>query len=139
MITVYTDAAGKPHNIYGYCILETNEEKFIRSKFNIGSLEAEFFAMIEVLNTNTVRNSKHTIIYSDSETLIDFINRKIQAHKGTVARLLTIQILNIVDNMQTKPYFKWVPRESNLAGILIEDEVPKKINKNMLFRESLLR
>lgn len=139
MITVYTDAAGKPHNIYGYCILETNEEKFIRSKFNIGSLEAEFFAMIEVLHTNTVRNSKHTIIYSDSETIIDFINRKIQPRKGTVARLLTIQILNIIDNMQTKPFFKWVPRESNLAGILIEDEVPKKINKGMLFRESLLR
>jgi ribonuclease HI len=139
MITVYTDAAGKPHNIYGYCILETNEEKFIRSKFNLGSLEAEFFAMIEVLHTNTVRNSKHTIIYSDSESIIDFINRKIQARKGTVARLLTIQILNIIDNMQTKPFFKWVPRESNLAGILIEDEVPKKINKGMLFRESLLR
>lgn len=139
MITVYTDAAGKPHNIYGYCILETNEEKFIRSKFNLGSLEAEFFAMIEVLHTDTVRNSKHTIIYSDSESIIDFINRKIQARKGTVARLLTIQILNIIDNMQTKPFFKWVPRESNLAGILIEDEVPKKINKGMLFRESLLR
>jgi len=139
MITVYTDAAGKPHNIFGYCILETNEEKFILSKFNLGSLEAEFFAMIEVLHTNTVRNSKHTIIYSDSESIIDFINRKIQARKGTVARLLTIQILNIIDNMQTKPFFKWVPRESNLAGILIEDEVPKKINKGMLFRESLLR
>ncbi len=139
MITVYTDAAGKPHNIYGYCILETNEEKFIRSKFNLGSLEAEFFAMIEVLHTDTVRNSKHTIIYSDSESIINFINRKIQARKGTVARLLTIQILNIIDNMQTKPFFKWVPRESNLAGILIEDEVPKKINKGMLFRESLLR
>jgi hypothetical protein len=53
--------------------------------------------------------------------------------------LLTIQILNIIDNMEDKPCFIWIPRERNLAGMLIEDEVPKKINKNLLFRESLLR
>jgi len=53
--------------------------------------------------------------------------------------LLTIQILNIVDNLENKPSFLWIPRERNLAGILIEDEVPKKINKRMLFKESLLR
>jgi hypothetical protein len=39
MITVYTDASGEPHNIYGYCISETNEEKFIRSNGNYRSIE----------------------------------------------------------------------------------------------------
>jgi hypothetical protein len=53
--------------------------------------------------------------------------------------LLLVQILNILDNMENKPSFAWIPRERNLAGILIEDVVPKKINKNMLFKESLLR
>jgi ribonuclease HI len=139
MITVYTDAAGEPHNIYGYYILETNEERFIRSKFKLDSIEAEFLAIIEALNSNTVRNSKQIIIYSDSDSVIEFINRKLQTRKGTVVRLLTIQILNIIDNMEDKPCFVWIPRERNLAGMLIEDEVPKKINKNLLFRESLLR
>ena len=139
MITVYTDAAGEPHNMYGYCILETNEEKFIRSKFKLDSIEAEFLAIIEALNSNAVRNSKQIIIYSDSDSVIEFINRKLQPRKGTAVRLLTIQILNIIDNMEDKPCFIWIPRERNLAGMLIEDEVPKKINKNLLFRESLLR
>jgi hypothetical protein len=39
MVTAYTDASGAPHNIYGYYITETNEEKFIRSKFRLNSLE----------------------------------------------------------------------------------------------------
>lgn len=76
MITVYTDASGEPHNIYGYCISETKEEKFIRSKYRLGSMEAEFMAIIEALNSNTVRNSKQTIIYTDSESIVDFITRK---------------------------------------------------------------
>lgn len=139
MISVYTDAAGNPHNIYGYCILETNEEKFIRSKFKLDSIEAEFLAIIEALNSNTVRKSKQITIYSDSASIIEFINRKAQTRKGSIVRLLTIQILNIIDNMEEKPYFIWIPRERNLAGILIEDKIPKKINKNLLFRESLLR
>jgi ribonuclease HI len=139
MVTIYTDAAGAPHNIYGYYILERNEERFIRSKFKLDSIEAEFLAIIEALNSNTVRSSKQITIYSDSASVIEFINRKAQTRKGTVVRLLTIQILNITDNMEEKPYFIWIPREHNLAGILIEDEIPKKINKNLLFRESLLR
>jgi ribonuclease HI len=91
MISVYTDAAGNPHNIYGYCILETNEEKFIRSKFKLDSIEAEFLAIIEALNSNTVRKSKQITIYSDSASIIEFINRKAQTRKGSIARLLTIQ------------------------------------------------
>ena len=139
MVTVYTDASGMLHNIFGYYILETNEEKFIRSKFGLDSIEAEFMAIIEALNSNTVRNSKQTIVYSDSESVVDFIQRKLQARKGSIVRLLTVQILNLVDNMENKPFFVWIPRERNLAGILIEDEVPRKINKRMLFKESLLR
>jgi ribonuclease HI len=96
-------------------------------------------AIIYALNSNTVRNSKQNIVYSDSESVVDLIQRKVQMRKGSIARLLTIQILNIIDNMENKPFFVWIPRERNLAGILIEDEVPRKINKNMLFKESLLR
>jgi ribonuclease HI len=139
MITVYTDASGEPNNIYGYCISETNEGRFIQSKFTLDSVEAEFMAIIEALNSETVRHSKQTIIYCDSESIVDLIRKRVQKHKGGVVRLLIIQILNIVDNMENKPSFAWIPRERNLAGILIEDEVPKKINKNMLFKESLLR
>src|SRR6476646_10923880 len=139
MVTVYTDASGVPHNIFGYYILETNEEKFIRSKFGLDSMEAEFMAIIEALNSNTVRNSKQTIIYTDSESIVDFITRRVHKPRGSIVRLLTIQILNIVDNLENKPSFLWITRERNLAGILIKDEVPKKINKRMLFKESLLR
>jgi ribonuclease HI len=139
MITVYTDASGEPHNIYGYCISETKEEKFIRSKYRLGSMEAEFMAIIEALNSNTVRNSKQTIIYTDSESIVDFITRRVHKQRGSIVRLLSIQILNIVDNLENKTSFLWIPRESNLAGILIEDEFPKKINIRMLFKESLLR
>ncbi len=139
MITVYTDASGEPNNIYGYCISETNEERFIQSKFSLESVEAEFMAIIEALNSQTVRNSTQTIIYSDSETVVGLIKRRPQRHKAASLRLLLVQILNILDNMENKPSFAWIPRERNLAGILIEDVVPKKINKNMLFKESLLR
>lgn len=139
MITVYTDASGEPNNIYGYCISETNEERFIKSKFSLESVEAEFMAIIEALNSETVRNSTQTIIYSDSETVVSLIKRRPQRRKAVSVRLLLIQILNILDNMESQPSFAWIPRERNLAGILIEDEVPKKINKNMLFKESLLR
>ena len=139
MITVYTDASGEPNNIYGYCISETNEERFIQSKFSLESVEAEFMAIIEALNSQTVRNSTQTIIYSDSETVVSLIKRRPQRQKAASLRLLLVQILNILDNMQNKPSFAWIPRERNLAGILIEDVVPKKINKNMLFKESLLR
>ena len=139
MITVYTDASGQPNNIYGYCISETSEERFIRSKFILNSIEAEFLAILEALNSQTVRNSKQTIIYCDSETVVDHIKKRFVRGKAGVVRLLLIQILNIVDNMENKPAFAWIPRERNLAGILIEDEVPNKINKNMLFKESLLR
>lgn len=132
MITVYTDASGEPDNIYGYCISETNVERFIQSKFSLESVEAEFMA-------ETVRNSTQTIIYSDSETVVSLIKRRPQRRKAVTVRLLLIQILNILDNMESQPSFVWIPREHNLAGILIEDEVPKKINKNMLFKESLLR
>ena len=139
MITVYTDASGDPNNIYGYCISETNEERFIQSKYSLESVEAEFMAIIEALNSETVRNSIQTIIYSDSETVVSLIKRRPQRRKVATVRLLLIQILNILDNMENKPSFAWIPRERNLAGILIEDEVPKKINKNMLFKVSLLR
>lgn len=139
MITVYTDASGEPNNIYGYCISETNEERFIQSKFSLESVEAEFMAIIEALNSQTVRNSTQTIIYSDSETVVSLIKRRPQRRKAASLRLLLVQILNILDNMENKPSFAWIPRERNLAGILIEDVVPKKINKNMLFKESLLR
>jgi len=139
MITVYTDASGQPNNIYGYCISETSEERFIRSKFTLDSIEAEFLAILEALNSQTVRNSKQTIIYCDSEMVIDHIKKRSLRGKAGVIRLVLIQILNIVDNMENKPAFAWIPRERNLAGILIEDEVPNKINKNMLFKESLLR
>jgi ribonuclease HI len=139
VITVYTDASGEPNNIYGYCISETNEERFIQSKFSLESVEAEFMAIIEALNSETVRNSTQTIIYSDSETVVSLIKRRPQRRKAVSVRLLLIQILNILDNMESQPSFAWIPRERNLAGILIEDEVPKKINKNMLFKESLLR
>ena len=139
MITVYTDASGEPNNIYGYCISETNEERFIQSKFSLESVEAEFMAIIEALNSQTVRNSTQTIIYSDSETVVGLIKRRPQRRKAASLRLLLVQILDILDNMQNKPSFAWIPRERNLAGILIEDVVPKKINKNMLFKESLLR
>ncbi len=139
MITVYTDASGEPNNIYGYCISETNEERFIRSRFSLESVEAEFMAIIEALNSETVRNSTQTIIYSDSDTVVSLIKRRPQKRKAATVRLLLVQILNILDNMENKPSFAWIPRERNLAGILIEDELPKKINKNMLFKESLLR
>lgn len=139
MITVYTDASGEPNNIYGYCISETNEERFIRSKFSLESVEAEFMAIIEALNSETVRNSPQTIIYSDSDTVVSLIKRRPQKRKAATVRLLLVQILNILDNMENRPSFAWIPRERNLAGILIEDELPKKINKNMLFKESLLR
>ena len=139
MITVYTDASGEPNNIYGYCISETNEERFIRSKFSLESVEAEFMAIIEALNSETVRNSTQTIIYSDSDTVVSLIKRRPQERKAATVRLLLVQILNILDNMENRPSFAWIPRERNLAGILIEDELPKKINKNMLFKESLLR
>jgi ribonuclease HI len=139
VITVYTDASGEPNNIYGYCISETNEERFIQSKYSLESVEAEFMAIIEALNSQTVRNSIQTIIYSDSETVVSLINRRPQRRKVATVRLLLVQILNILDNMENKPSFAWIPRERNLAGILIEDEVPKKINKNMLFKVSLLR
>jgi ribonuclease HI len=139
VITVYTDASGEPNNIYGYCISETNEERFIQSKFSLESVEAEFMAIIEALNSETVRNSTQTIIYSDSETVVSLIKRRPQRRKAASLRLLLVQILNILDNMENKPSFAWIPRERNLAGILIEDVVPKKINKNMLFKESLLR
>jgi hypothetical protein len=94
---------------------------------------------LEALNSQTVRNSNQTIIYCDSETVVDHIKKRFVRGKAGVIRLLLIQILNIVDNMENKPAFAWIPRERNLAGILIEDEVPNKINKNMLFKESLLR
>jgi ribonuclease HI len=139
VITVYTDASGEPNNIYGYCISETNEERFIQSKYSLESVEAEFMAIIEALNSETVRNSIQTIIYSDSETVISLIKRRPQRRKVATVRLLLVQILNILDNMENIPSFAWIPRERNLAGILIEDEVPKKINKNMLFKVSLLR
>ena len=139
MITVYTDASGEPNNIYGYCISETNEERFIRSRFSLESVEAEFMAIIEALNSETVRNSTQTIIYSDSDTVVSLIKKRPQRRKAATVRLLLVQILNILDNMENKPSFAWIPRERNLAGILIEDELPKKINKNMLFKESLLR
>jgi ribonuclease HI len=139
VITVYTDASGEPNNIYGYCISETNEERFIRSKFSLESVEAEFMAIIEALNSETVRNSPQTIIYSDSDTVVSLIKRRPQKRKAATVRLLLVQILNILDNMENRPSFAWIPRERNLAGILIEDELPKKINKNMLFKESLLR
>jgi ribonuclease HI len=139
VITVYTDASGEPNNIYGYCISETSEERFIQSKYSLESVEAEFMAIIEALNSETVRNSIQTIIYSDSETVISLIKRRPQRRKVATVRLLLVQILNILDNMENKPSFAWIPRERNLAGILIEDEVPKKINKNMLFKVSLLR
>jgi ribonuclease HI len=139
VITVYTDASGEPNNIYGYCISETNEERFIRSRFSLESVEAEFMAIIEALNSETVRNSTQTIIYSDSDTVVSLIKRRPQKRKAATVRLLLVQILNILDNMENRPSFAWIPRERNLAGILIEDELPKKINKNMLFKESLLR
>jgi ribonuclease HI len=139
VITVYTDASGEPNNIYGYCISETNEERFIRSRFSLESVEAEFMAIIEALNSETVRNSTQTIIYSDSDTVVSLIKRRPQKRKAATVRLLLVQILNILDNMENKPLFAWIPRERNLAGILIEDELPKKVNKNMLFKESLLR
>jgi ribonuclease HI len=92
--------------------------------------EAEYEGVILALewlvgNSETTTN-KEIIFLIDSELVVNQLNGKYKIKKAEL-QLLVIKIRNLIEQLNTKIFFKHIPREENkIADFLVNKELDKK-------------
>jgi len=114
---VYVDGSGPPKSQYGYYIEELNKPRLFK-KENITNNQAEYLAIIEVLNDQDVRNAKNVTIYSDSMNTVKQLNHEYAINDNTL-RELAMKSWEMLAKYTNKPKFEWIPRENNKAGKML--------------------
>jgi len=114
---VYVDGSGPPKSQYGYYIEELNKPRLFK-KENITNNQAEYLAIIEVLNDQDVRNAKNVVIYSDSMNTVKQLNHEYAINDNTL-RELAMKSWEMLAKYTNKPKFEWIPRENNKAGKML--------------------
>ncbi len=114
----YTDGGTKNNGKFGLqesVICAVDEEGKILFFEQIGDKtnnEAELTAVLRLLETIPGEIE----IHSDSQLIVNFLSRN---WKTKILRLKLI--LNKIKNLNRKFEIKWIPREDNLAGMVIEE------------------
>ena len=114
---IYVDGGTRGSRI---CLVDTHDHKTI-IKTRGGSLtnnELEYLAVLYALDYINNRHKKDNVtIYSDSKLIVNQINGD---WRITTERLQPLYD-KCIKRMTDKIKIKWVRRDSNLAGIILED------------------
>lgn len=117
---VYTDGSGSNGSEYGrYCywIKEINIARLFQKK-GITNNEAEYLAIVEAVNSSLVKPEDPLLIYSDSQVVVNQLNKKWNI-KSKKLRKLFIRVLDIINERGLKVKFKWLRRSKNYAGHIL--------------------
>ena len=114
---IYVDGGTRGSRI---CLVDTSEHKTI-IKTRGGDLtnnELEYLAVLYALDYINNRHKKDNVtIYSDSKLIVNQINGE---WRITTERLQPLYD-KCIKRMTDKIKIKWIGRDSNLAGIILED------------------
>ena len=87
--------------------------------YKVTNNEGEYWAVIWALREAVRRDAKYVEILSDSELVVKQLNGEYQVRNPKLLALYQ-HIKWIVFHNFKRVYFKWIPREENLAGHLLE-------------------
>lgn len=82
------------------------------------SVEAEYLAIMYALEEmKEIGFEPPIIVYSDSETVVNQLNRKYHIKVDRI-RWYAQKVWTLIEDMEVK--FEWIPREKNLAGNILK-------------------
>lgn len=107
---IYVDGSG-----YGVCCIARDYDIYSFVKVNVKTVnECEYMAVYYGL---CLVNGKHTIIYSDSQLVVNQLNDAYRIREKRLQRLYDL----CKRKMEGKDVvIEWIPRERNIAGKIIE-------------------
>ena len=118
VINIYVDGGTRGSRI---CIVDRSKD-LTSVKTRTGDLtnnELEYLALIYALEYIKNRNYTEEItIHSDSKLIVNQVNGGWRVTTETLRPLYKKCMEKLLDNIT----LKWVPREKNLAGIVLEDK-----------------
>lgn len=103
-----TDAGGE---IVGY--------KFFKRPQDLEAIHFEVSAIIAGMEILKLRNIRGGVVLTDNESAADFFRARSSKTKGSALQNLLMAGLRIMN--EVKCTVAWVPRKSNLAGILLDE------------------
>ena len=114
-ISVYVDGSGGTNSGYGYFVKETGES-FYEKKLDLTNNQAEYMAIISVLN-KYVDSDEEIIIFSDSKNTVNQLNHEFAINNEEL-RNLAREAWKIIGKFSNLTIV-WVPRKENLAGKML--------------------
>ena len=114
-INVYVDGSGGPDGGFGYFVKETGKS-FYEKKPGITNNQAEYMAIIAVLQDFADSNEEITIL-SDSKNTLSQLNHEFAINNEKL-RELAREAWNLIGKF-SKITLLWVPRKENLAGKML--------------------
>ena len=120
VIKIYVDGGTRGSRI---CLVDTNKDLTV-IKTRAGDLtnnELEYLALLyalEYIRSRKTYYEKDITIYSDSKLIVNQVNGGWRVTTETLRPLYKKCMEKLLDNIT----LKWVPREKNLAGIVLEDK-----------------
>lgn len=114
-ISVYVDGSGGTSGGYGFFVKETGES-FYEKKPGITNNQAEYLAIISVLN-KFVDNDEEMTVYSDSKNTVNQLNHEFAINNEQL-RNLAREAWGLIGKFSNLSIL-WVPRKENLAGKML--------------------
>ncbi len=119
---VYVDGGVKGHqmkaNRRGYISVVIGDKKLVEPVGQVTNNQAEYLALIKALKMVLKGRGKEVEILSDSELLVKQLKGEYQVRNNALQNLHQEAVS--LSNQLEKFSIKWVPRNRNLAGILLE-------------------
>ena len=119
---VYVDGGVKGHqmkaNRRGYISVVIGDKKLVEPVGQVTNNQAEYLALIKALKMVLKEGGKEVEILSDSELLVKQLKGEYQVRNNALQNLH--QEAMSLSNQLEKFSIKWIPRNRNLAGILLE-------------------
>ena len=114
-ISIFVDGSGGTNSGYGYFVKETGES-FYEKKSELTNNQAEYLAIISVLN-KFVDSKDEITIFSDSKNTVNQLNHE-YAINNEELRNLAREAWRIIGKYTTLSII-WIPRKENLAGKML--------------------
>ena len=114
-ISIYVDGSGGSNSGYGFFVKETGES-FYEKKDGITNNQAEYMAIIAALK-KYVDSEEEILIYSDSKNTVKQLNHE-YAINNEQLRNLAREAWLVIGKIP-KLTISWIPRNENLAGIML--------------------
>ena len=114
-ISIYVDGSGGTNSGYGYFVKETGES-FYGKKSDLTNNQAEYLAIISVLNKYVDSNEEITI-FSDSKNTVNQLNHEFAINNEELRNLARQAWVKIAKFSNLT--IVWVPRKENLAGKML--------------------